>query len=111
MRIDFEHQLQELSSEDILMCLLLGFSQAYGFPATAPLPDFLSQYYSASVHIEGLGPTPGKEYTYGNLTTTLRGIGLYLTEFNRYRTTSFHIYDVSEFMAPILIGTGSILDT
>ena len=111
MRIDFEHQLPEIPSEDILMCLLLGLSQAYGFAATEPLPEFISQYYSASVHIEDLDRTPGKRYTYGNLTTTLRGIGLYITEYDRYKTTFFRIYDVSEFMAPSLIGTGTILDT
>ena len=110
MRIDFEHQLPAIPSEDILMCLLLGLSLACDFAATEPLPQFLSQYYSASVYIEDLDPTPGKEYTYGNLTTTLRGIGLYITEYDRYKVTFFRIYDVSESTGSSLIGTGSILD-
>ncbi len=108
MRIDFRHQLPELPSEDILMCLLLGLSRAYGYAATKRLPAFNSYHYSAFVHIEDLDPTPGKEYTYGNLTTTLRGIGLYMSEYDRYMTTFFRIYDVSIYWAAGLIGTGRI---
>ena len=108
MRIDFRHQLPELPSEDILMCLLLGLSRAYGHAATERLPGFNSYYYSAFVHIEDLDPTPGKEYTYGNLTTTLRGIGVYISEYERYTTTLFRIYDVSIYREAGLIGTGWI---
>ena len=109
MRIDFQHQPPQLSGEDILMCLVRGLSQAYGYAATERLSEFNSPYSSAFVYIEDSDPPPpGKGYTYGNLTTTLEGIGLYMSENDRYMTTSFRIYDVSISTEASLVGTGWI---
>ena len=108
MRIDFQHQPPELSGQDILMCLVRGLSQAYGYAATGRLSEFNSPYSSAFVYIEDSYSTPGKGYTYGNLTTTLEGIGLYISEYDRYMTTFFRIYDVSISTEASLVGTGWI---
>lgn len=110
MRIDFRHQLPALPGQDVLMCLVLGLSEAYGNAVTARLAQFNSVYSSAFVHIEDLGPTPEKWYTYGNLVTTLRGIGVYVSDYHRYSVTFFRIYDVSDITEANLIGTGCIAD-
>ena len=90
------------------MCLVLGLSRAYGHPVTEPLPEFNSHYLSAFVHVEDLDPIPGEEYNYGSLVTTLKGIGLYMSVFDRYMATFFRVYDVSDIMEGSLIGTGGI---
>ena len=91
------------------MCLILSLSGAYHHTANERLQEFSSHYYSIALNIEEPDyPSPGYEYTYGNLVTTLTGIGLYMSEYDRYTTIVFRIYDVSNIMVPIPIATGEI---
>ena len=91
------------------MCLVLSLSGAYGHAAIEPLPYFISHYRSTSLDIvDSVLPTPGKEYTYGALVTTLTGIGLYMSVYQRYLMSLFRVYDISDVTKPILLGTGGI---
>lgn len=109
MRIDFQHFTPTLPPEDILMSVMLSLSEAYGHAANERLPEFSSHYRNTVLNIEGSDhPSPGKEYTYGTLVTTLTGIGLYMSVYDRYTTSLFRIYDVSDRREPIPIGTGEV---
>ena len=91
------------------MCLMLSLSGACSHAANEPLAEFSFHYDSIVLNIEDSGhPTPGKEYTYGNLVTTMAGIALYMSEYGRYMTSLFRIYDISDVTKPIPLATGQI---
>ena len=88
---------------------MLSLAATDGHAANEPLSEFSSHYDSIVLNIEDSGhPTPGKEYTYGALVTTLTGIGLYMAEYDRYLMSRFRIYDVSDVTKPIPLATGEI---
>lgn len=91
------------------MCLILSLSGAYVHAANERLPVYSSHYHSIALNIEDSGhPIPGYAYTYEDLVATLTGIGLYMSVFERYTTSLFRIYDVSDYMVPVLLGIGEI---
>ena len=109
MRIDFQHFYPPLALTDVLMCLIISLSGAYLHAADERLPEYSSHSHSIAINIEDTGhPIPGYAYTYVDLVTTLTGIGLYMSGYQRYTTSVFRIYDVSEHTVPVLLGTGEI---
>lgn len=81
----------------MLMSLIEGLSKVFGHAAGEPLPGLSTFYYKrkAFVHIQDLNPTPGRAHTYGDMANTLRGIGEYMTAYNRFFTTEFQIWAVA----------------
>ena len=109
MRIDFQHYNPPLALADVLMCLIMSLSGAYVHASDERLPAYSSHSHSIAINIEDSGhPIPGYAFTYVDLVTTLTGIGLYMSGYDRYTTSLFRIWDVSEDAAPVLLGTGEM---
>ena len=108
--LDFDQQRPFIATQDVLMCLVTALAEIFGQPATQTLPDSSNFYYrSAFVHIQDLDPTPGRMLTYGDMVTTLRGVGEYMTRNNRFLNSRFWIWDVSTF-EDVKIGLGALAD-
>lgn len=106
--LDFDQQRPLIAAGDVLMCLVTALAEIFGQPATQTLPDSSNFYYrSAFVHIQDLDPTPGRMLTYGDMVTTLRGVGEYMTRNNRFLNSRFWIWDVSTF-EDVKIGLGAL---
>ena len=91
------------------MCLVEGLAQVFGHAALEPLPRLSTFYYkrSAFVHIQDLNPTPGRQHTYGDMAATLRGVGEYMTSFDKFYTTEFQIWAI-EGTEELKIGSGGV---
>jgi len=91
------------------MCLIEGLSKVFGHASTEPLPGLSTFYYKryAFVHIQDLDPTPGRAHTYGDMAATLRGVGEYMMEYNKFYTTEFQIWAITP-MGQLKIGSGGV---
>jgi len=47
------------------------------------------------VHIQDLNPTVTRHHTYADLTTTLRGVGEFMTQYDVFREMEFQIWTVT----------------
>ncbi len=108
--LDFYHQEPSIPGRDVLMALIEGLAQVFGHAATEPLPGLSTFHYkrNAFVHIQDLNPTPGRVHTYGDMAVTLRGVGEYMTAYNKFYTTGFQIWAISPSGRESKIGSGGV---
>ena len=91
------------------MCVIEGLSKIFGNKPSDPIPGLNSFYYkrAAFIHVQDLHPTAGRSHTYQDLTSTLRGVGEYMTEYNAFWTTEFQVWEMSPH-AELKIGSGGV---
>ena len=91
------------------MCVIEGLSKVFGNKPSDPIPGLNSFYYKkdAFIHVQDLHPTAGRSHTYQDLTSTLRGVGEYMTEYNRFFTTEFQVWELGPY-AERKIGSGGV---
>lgn len=59
------------------------------------------------MHIQDLNPTVEKYHTYADLATTLRGVGEYMTQYNKFREMEFQVWSISP-QGTWKIGSGAV---
>ena len=91
------------------MCLVEALSKVFGKSPDDVIPGLSTFYYKrdAFIHVQDLNPTVGRPHTYQDLTSTLRGVGEYMTEFNAFWTSEFQVWEVT-LMAELKIGSGGV---
>lgn len=110
LAIDFWHQAPSIHREDVLMCLVEALSKkVFGKFPSDPIPGFDTFFYkrNAFIHVQDLNPTVGRPHTYQDLTSTLRGVGEYMTEYNAFWTSEFQVWDVRS-LPEVKIGSGGV---
>ena len=91
------------------MCVIEGLSKIFGNRPTDMIPPLNSFYYKreAFIHVQDLDPTIGRDHTYQDLASTLRGVGEYMTLFNAFWTTEFQVWELRP-GANLKIGSGGV---
>lgn len=109
LAIDFWHQAPYIPREDVLMCIIEGFSKIFGQKPTDTIPGLSSFYYKrlSFIHVQDLNPTVGRAHTYQDLADTLRGIGEYMTLYNAFKTTEFQVWEITP-TEEVKIGSGGV---
>ncbi|KAL9134921.1 MAG: hypothetical protein Q9175_003891 [Cornicularia normoerica] len=109
LAIDFWHQAPSIAREDVLMCIIEGFSKIFGTKPTDTIPGLSTFYYKqySFIHVQDLNPTAGRAYTYQDLANTLRGIGEYMTQYNAFWTSEFQVWETT-LTEEVKIGSGGV---
>ncbi|KAL9072886.1 MAG: hypothetical protein Q9161_003257 [Pseudevernia consocians] len=108
LAIDFWHQAPSIPREDVLMCVIEGFSKIFGTEPTETIPGLSTFYYKRNsfIHVQDLNPTAGRAHTYQDLANTLRGVGEYMTQFNAFWTSEFQVWEITS--TEVKIGSGGV---
>lgn len=109
LAIDFWHQAPSIPREDVLMCVIEGFSKIFGTNPAEMIPGLSTFYYQkhSFIHVQDLNPTVGRAHTYQDLANTLRGIGEYMTQYNAFWTSEFQVWAITP-TAEVKIGSGGV---
>lgn len=109
LAIDFWQQAPSIPREDVLMCVIEGFSKIFGTEPTETIPGLSTFYYKqySFIHVQDLNPTAGRAHTYQDLANTLRGVGEYMTQYNAFWTSEFQVWEIN-LLGEVKIGSGGV---
>ena len=91
------------------MCIVEAFSSIFGAKPNDPIPGLSTFWYEryAFIHVQDLNPTVGRPHTYQDLASTLRGVGEYMTRYNKFYTSEFQMWDINP-TPSLKIGSGGV---